>query len=255
MTAWQDLAWNAWRDERVGHLSASLRKMYGQFAPDMVDVWLKRMDSGSRPTGASAIKRWLSQLSGGLVAFLGDLQWDIAETSTGVLIAYPEPLGGDPLAMCGAVLLWVGNDVGRMGMAVNLIGAALVPALFSAKWEGPLNGALWESWIRGYHSHLTLLRADAMASWFESRSVVNAKWQWPTLPDFMEYTEQLRYGVVPHDRDGQSPRDPVAVLLALHQFEGEERLKIAGLAHKAIEGRLLADLWQQADDQGGHRLW
>lgn len=69
---------------------------------------------------------------------------------------------------------------------------------------------------------------------------------WPQVPEYGMYREQLAFGVVPHQINGDGIDSEVAVLLALHEVPDAERKMMAGLSFKALEGRWLIDAWQKA---------
>lgn len=254
---WQELSWNLWVEQRLSEIpTSSIRRIVELLEPSIRTVWLNRLYQTIPATAAVGVKHWLAQLSPTPIILVGGLQWDMVQTAEGALIAFPKALGGDPLAMAGAIFVWAGHDLVRLKAALGLAGAAALPAIWSAGWVGPRNDELWTSYATHYRTHGQNLKISEMTVWFGEMSSEALDFSWPLLPAFEPYVAQLAYGVVPHDPGGRSPLSDVAVLLALHQFDGQERLRAAGLAHKAIEGRLLANLWDQAagHEEGG-KTW
>lgn len=243
MSDWQKAAWAAWYDKSLKNVPLEFHRAIQALEPLDRSRWLRRFLRPASPVALEMIK-WLNMPA---VCAVPGSCWDKAETSFGILIAYPEALDWDPLAMAAIAVLWAGHHPDRTERIVEHLGAALVPSLLAGELPTSEHAGLMASYRDAYRD-----RAEWVDKMFDVRPVGNAPFSltWPALPDFEHYCDQLAYGVVPHEGAGQSPMDVVAVLLALHASPDQNRTQAAGLAFKAIEGRRLFLQWNQMHGRG-----
>ncbi|MDA8194997.1 MAG: hypothetical protein M0Z53_13505 [Thermaerobacter sp.] len=238
MQSWQDEAWATWDRSQVRFLAEDMVIGLASLAPHERRKWILRAARPANPV-ATGMARWLSSGLEGLWWALPGVGWERAEVAGGTLLAYPEALGFDPLAMAGLGAVWADDDAERMAWMVQRLGGALIPAVDAGQIALGCEAALRQE----YHAVYAGREHDA--------GTVRYVWPpWPLQAD--GYREQLLYGVVPHDAGGQSPQNPTAVLLALHDVPDEQRRQSAGLAYKAIEGCWLTRLWAGKELSGGY---
>lgn len=239
---WQESAWSEWFDKMERPLSPAVRAMVSGLERGTRAEWLLRLRRPASPV-ASTLADWLAGSADRRWVLVPWLRWDRVETDAGTLVAYPEPLGGDPLAMAGAALVVSGFEPERLVRVVERLGAAVLPAAAAAGLGEA--AVLWPGYARAYAGHWRQLDGDRLQRLFDRGTGSSWSFDWPAVPAFETYRDQLEAGVVPHDPDGRSPADRVAVLLALHGMRGAARLETAGLAYKALEGAWLAEAWDR----------
>lgn len=235
---WQEAAFEEW----AGRLTANIGPPFGRLLealprPQRIP-WIRRLQGAPHPV-AEGLAAWLSPRDGRPWAVVPGDDWEVIEDDAAVLMSYPEALGFDPVAMAALGALWAGVEADRWDILIRTLGAM---AILSA-WEGGLRspGVLSRlpSFVRRYPS----LASDDMMT-RASGVDVGVDEDWPDLPDFQSYHEQLAFGVVPHDVAGGTVASECAVLLALQAMGDPNRVMMAGLAFKAMEGRWLMDTWQ-----------
>ena len=257
MDTWHEIAWEKWREETARGLSKAIRAALKELDVPKQAVWMTRLRQQITPCA----KVMAQYLHGGekTWAVAAGLVWDRIETSQSVFIAYPEPLGDDPLAMAALGLIWAGQDVNRLQIMVEKLGAA---ALF-AGYDGQLTMAnmkltvLWTSYLQNFG--LDGISPEVQQFFEETTGQSGGdKLNWGVMPAYQTYLDQLVYGVVPHESSGESPWQVPAVLLALHYVPATLRSQAALLAFKAVEGRILTEQWRRAalmDSRDEGDLW
>lgn len=256
MQSWQDRAWQKWLDAEGQGLPPEVSRGLNALGRKERLWWLWRWRKGPSPV-ARGMARWLRDALDSLFWVVPGDAWDRLEWEEGTLLAYPEPLGWDPLAMASLGPLWAQDHRERMARVVEVLGAATVPALWAGQYESPWGGLLWSSYRKCYGIFSEEMAMDVMAPWFkgpDDASGFDGQWPWPEMPaDVGEYRAQLEYGLVPHDPYGKSPKNPVAVLVAFHQTDAQRRESLAGLTYKALEGGWLIKQWERQGEPDGHR--
>ncbi len=248
MDSWHEIAWQTWKDELSRRLSGNLIKAVGGLDSAQQALWLERF---SRPVSSCAkvIGQYLKPLQGTWYVAAG-LEWDRVETPEGTLIAYPVPWGDDPLAMAAMGLVWAGNSPKRVEAIVQKLGTAALFACYDGQLPYSFDipySSLWQSYIHkfgleGIDSAVQQFFTNAPQSYGEDNWSID----WGPLPSYQVYLEELNHGVVPHETSGESPESIPLVLQALHYVQAPLRQGAALLAFKAIEGRILTDLWRKA---------
>lgn len=235
---WQEAAFAEWRERLEERLPDAAGLLVDTFDQSAAVHWLRRMNRDAHPV-AAGIGHWLSSLDTRpwLVAPADD--WDIAEGADTVLVAYPEYLGWDPLAMCGIGAVWAGAHGPRWHRLVDRLGPV---SLLGAR-EGRVDYHLWEQYLssfgRAYRPYLE--------RWYMRPEVESGDDTiiWPAVPHYQDYREQLIFGVVPHEPGGEGVHGETAVLLALSEMADDARSMMAGLAYKALEGLWLTEAWRK----------
>ncbi len=235
---WQDSAFAEWRAKLETHCPSVVLALLGDLPPVDQVFWLRCCERDAHPV-AVGMSRWLSRMdSRPWVVVPGD-SWTMMEGDEGVLVAYPEFLGWDPLAMCAVSVLWAGTDQARWNTVASLLGPVAVLGALQGQLESDGLKAHWKSFSNAYGSFLD--------SWRLSQSVASGQdvaVSWRHVPDYAEYRKQLEYGVVPHEAGGEGIVDETAVLLALYQTADASRPMMAGLAYKALEGLWMIKAWR-----------
>lgn len=234
---WQDDAFLEWREKLEERLDPAYRAVIQALEPSRQIQWLRGLGRTPHPV-AQGIAQWLSaQDSRGWTAVAAD-GWDLAESERLVLLAYPEHLGHDPLAMCAMGALWAQDDPDRWSRLVSFLGPVVVLGAKEGGWDSQALADRLPGFVRAY--------PEAFRDWgieiplhAEDRDE-----NWPALPDYRSYQEQLRFGVVPHEPGGEGIQSENAVLLALAMMPDTHRALAAGLSYKALEGRWLLQAWQ-----------
>lgn len=235
---WQDAAFADWRSRLRDQVPEAARSTVDSLAAERQVVWLRRLAEVPHPV-AAGIGRWISQLDDRPWTAAPADHWDLVEDSRSVVLAYPQYLGWDPLAMCGLGVIWAGVHDSRWQKLANFLGpAALLGAI-----EGRIDGF-------GVDEHFPSFRkayADFLESWDLPPESVRSSDDliWPAVPDYTQYQEQLAFGVVPHEVGGAGITSEVAVLLALRHTSWEARALMAGLAYKALEGLWMLGAWRR----------
>ncbi len=244
MENWQENAWKVWRAEMLAPHSVPMQKALEALAPEQQDLWLWRFKSPVA-WGAMTMAEWIKP-EGASWHLVPDLHWDMAETPHGVLIAYPDALGRDPLAMAAMGLLWAGAHPGRLAHVISRLGPGALWAASDGGLTGPWPRGLWlqAQGMMGEDGVLKFLEAHR-AGWDLDEPLM-----WGAMPLYAPYLEQLMAGVVPHDAGGVSPQDVPAVLAALHFVPPDIRAGASVLTLKAVDGWLMTKTWRRA----GHPL-
>ncbi|MCL6563477.1 MAG: hypothetical protein K6U87_10755 [Firmicutes bacterium] len=215
-------------------------------APDR-PRWVMRFRDGLVASAARLVAEWLLEPEKLAWWVISGLEWDRGEGEAGLLLAYPEPLGADPVAM--GYLGWVaaGSDAGRRRRVAERLGPVFGLSLYCAGAASPEVRPWLGSWVSSYREACEAHGLDAVAEWawrWAGEERLEREVAWPTVPpQAQEYRQHLLMGLAPHDPGGLSPADPVAVLWALSTVEEAQRPAAAALCTKALEGRRLSLLW------------
>lgn len=239
--------WNGWVEAHLSRLPARLAAAIRQLpAPDR-RRWVMRFRSGLVASAARLVAEWLLEPEHLAWWVISGLEWDRGEGQAGLVLAYPEPLGADPVAM--GYLGWVaaGADAARRRRVAERLGPVFGVSLYSAGVKHQEVRPWLGSWVSRYREVCQASGLSAVADWaWQWAGDEKLEWEvaWPPVPPrAQEYRQHLLLGLAPHDPGGLSPADPVAVLWALSTVEDAQRPAAAALCTKALEGRRLSLLW------------
>ncbi|MCY0880502.1 MAG: hypothetical protein OWS74_00755 [Firmicutes bacterium] len=248
---WQERAFQQWK--KTIKQSAAVRQGWEALERmDSVEAirWMLRWQTGPSPA-AKAVAQWLWPAPWQWVMVPAE-QWDVWTGEALVLCAYPAPLGDDVLALAAARLVQAAALPEQLAEALQQLGPAVVPALWSAQYRPAWLGAVLPSYRRAYPELEDFLHQPAVEEFLQGDAdtppALNQV-DWPDFPVYEDYRDQLEAGLVPHDGRGKSPASVTAVLMALHAARGD-RLLHAGLAFKALDGRQLTERWTAAQEKG-----
>ncbi|NMP21290.1 hypothetical protein [Sulfobacillus harzensis] len=234
---WQNVAQQEWESRLAEHVEQGIRALLEPLPQAVRISWLRRLEHPAHPV-AQGMARWLSMMDSRPWTVAPGDDWQVLEDNDGVLMSYPEALGFDPVAMSAFGALWADDRSERWQALVSRLGAM---AIISA-WEASIRS---EGVLRRLQSFRSAYPALFDTLGAASGAGQPLKVNWPALPDFSAYQQQLAYGVVPHEAGGHGVDNEIAVLLALHMVGDADRPLMAGLAYKALEGRWLWEAWQK----------
>ncbi len=238
---WQNAAWDEWRSRLQSQLDARAQELLPNLPLSQHLRWLRILARQSHPV-AEGIAKWLSGMdSREWIVRPGD-EWNSIEDYRVIFIAYPEYLGWDPLAMCAMAALWAQDHGDRWAMLAKQLGPLAILGAMQGQYASPALSLYDGSFRRAYGPWLKAWKFREETP----HSGDNASLPWAPVPDYAAYSQQLVYGVVPHEVRGQSVSSEVAVLLALGEVPDGERSMMAGLAYKALEGLWMSQAWQGA---------
>ena len=243
---WNAEAYRVWLELRMRrNLDPVSRTALEQLSLVSASPWLVRMERPTSPV-AETMAAWCLKGAPRPWRICPGLDWDWQSTESAVLLAYPEPLAEDPLAMGGLAVFWALAD-GEIEFAVRALGAALLPAVYySGIWDRKLKPVMGQ-WLAHYREPAQALGLDDVLAWADEAAEDDAgrEVEWPDWPfRASAYGEQLRRGLVPHESRGRSPKDVAAVLLGLASVPPDQRRTAAQLAYKAIMGTALSADWE-----------
>lgn len=244
MAVWQDRAFEEWCSRLAATAPSEAAVLIQELEIGERVKWLRRLAAQDHPV-ALGVAGWLSRMdSRPWIAVPGD-HWELVESGGAVLASYPEHLGPDPLAMCGLAALWAGDEAQRWDRVLSLLGAAVMLAAAEGRLSTPGLANRLQSFQHAYASCLDQWHFGE--HWLEDRRPggQDVSMDWPPLPDYAAYREQLAFGVVPHEAGGQGILSEVAVLVALREMDDGARPMMAGLAYKALEGLWMIQAWQK----------
>jgi hypothetical protein len=245
--SWHEIAWQKWQDEMARGLPEDLCRVLNGLTRPQQMLWLERFIRPVSPCAKVMIQYLKIGEANWFVA--PALEWDRLETPLGVLIAYPAPLGEDPLAMAAIGLVWAGNVRVRLDAMVQKLGTTALFACYEAQLPYTLDvpyTLLWESYIHNFELEGISPSVQQFFTQAPERRAPEAPIDWGPKPSYHVYLDELNYGVVPHETSGESPGSIPPVLQALHYVAPPLRRAAALLAFKAIEGRILSDQWRKA---------
>ncbi len=246
--SWHEIAWRKWHDEGGRGLPENLVKALGSLTQAQQAIWLLRFSRPLSPCAKAIVEYLKPDQSHWYVA--PSLEWDIMENDDDVLIAYPDPWGEDPLAMAAIGLIWAGNARPRLEFMAQKLGTAAILACYEGQLPYTLDipySLLWQSYVHKFGLEGITPAVQQFFTQAPSSAVADAGFiDWGTRPSYEVYLDELNHGVVPHETSGESPESISSVLQALHYVPGPLRQGAALLAYKAIEGRILTDLWRKA---------
>jgi hypothetical protein len=214
-------------------------------------AWLRYAQRSLHPV-AMGVAEWLSQLleAQPWFVFAGD-GWTIREEPLAVLMSYPEYLGHDPLAMCALGALWAQGHAQRWARLVEKLG----PLSVLGPWQGRFVTSEVSRRLNAfYEAYASLGDAWNFRQMREDLRTIEPPVveEWPRVPDYSAYREQLLYGVVPHEVGGRPVQSEVLVLLALLEVPDDTRHAAAPLAYKALESLWLTQAWARYTNGGRH---
>lgn len=239
--------WTEWVEAHLSRLPSRLAAAIRQLPASDRPRWVMRFRSGLVASAARLVAEWLLEPESSAWWVISGLEWDRGEGEAGLLLAYPEPLGADPVAM--GYLGWVaaGTDPDRRRRVAERLGPVFGVSLYSAGVTSQAVRPWLGSWVLRYREACQANGLGAVADWAwqcAGEEKLEGELAWPPVPpQAHEYRQHLRLGLAPHDPGGLSPADPVAVLWALSTVEDGQRPAAAALCTKALEGRRLSLLW------------
>ncbi|POB10397.1 hypothetical protein [Sulfobacillus sp. hq2] len=244
METWHEIAWKTWEKEQLEAQPSLIQEAVKFLDEERRAVWIERL---GRPSSACA-RTMVRYIHSGAMPWLvtPGLSWDIAEVPSAVFMAYPAPLGNDPLAMLGLGLLWAQNRPERLQDVVDKVGVAAIWAAWEGQMSVLVGASLWRSFVARFGEDRTDAPVQKFFASVTHADVPVPQIAWGDFPNYQAYYDQLCYGVVPHDPGGASPHDIAAVLLALHFVPTPVRSMASHLATKALEGHLLSRAWHRA---------
>lgn len=212
----------------------------------------------ARPLNSSVVGpvgEWLRDEEDKRWVLAAGTRWEREELGASVLIAFPDALSEDPLAMAVMGLVRWARSQQQLVQMVERLGPVLVPAIFAGQWEHDEVFACFPSWLATYGDRAEHEGLGEAVSWAKSRvgATGSPRVNWSPWPGSVaEYREQLEMGIVPHQVGGQSPLDAHAVLLALSAISDARRPMAAGLCGKALLGRALGARWRVLEEEQAH---
>lgn len=234
---WQDDAFEEWRSRLQDSQTPGIKRLVQSLDHRAQVSWLRRLVRDRQPV-ASGVAGWLSRMDTRVWTAVPGDDWELVENHEQVLLAYPQYMGSDPLAMCAMAAVWAGDDDQRWDKAGALIGPLTILGAMEGRWSKSAWANRLTSFRRAYGHYLDSWNVEASVG-TDDREV-----SWHEVPQYAEYRQQLEFGVVPHEVGGTGIKSEIAVLLALYGTPDRDRPMMAGLVYKAMEGLWMSETWR-----------
>lgn len=251
---WQEALYRQWIATQSRALSPSVASIFHQLDSREALTWILRFQ---RPRSAvsSAVASWCFQGEPRAWRIAAGAQWAHLDAGAEVWLAYPEPLGHDPLAMCGLELVWAERVHQGWESAVTRLGPLLAPAAYRSGIESQTLNPVLASWLDAYTRTAEASGMEQVVAWARRKAErvrERPSYRWPEWPGAAaRYAEHLRAGVVPHEARSGGPHDMRAVLLGLASLaEDEGQLSSLALVHKAVQAVSLSLGWNGTGPEG-----